>query len=119
MDYTIIGGQVNIAARLEKIADRNSIFISDTTYALVKDIVEVDGPQVIEVKGIHFPVKVYKVVGMRTPDGKPASIYEELGDGFFLRQTYFEPAAATMAQRKRMVEELEKAIRFLKSHPGA
>jgi adenylate cyclase len=47
MDYTIIGGQVNIP---------NSIFISETTYTLVQDVVEVEGPRLIDVKGIHFPV---------------------------------------------------------------
>ena len=55
MDYTIIGGQVNIAARLEKIADRNSIFISETTYTLVQDVVEVEGPRAHRREGDSFP----------------------------------------------------------------
>ena len=85
MDYTIIGGQVNIAARLEKIADRNSIFISESTYALVKDFVEVTRPQVATVKGVHFPVKVYKVVGIRA-QAEAAPVCETFGDGLLLRQ---------------------------------
>ena len=39
MDYTIIGGEVNLAARLESQADPDGILISYETYAHVKDIV--------------------------------------------------------------------------------
>ncbi|NET73843.1 MAG: adenylate/guanylate cyclase domain-containing protein, partial [Sphaerospermopsis sp. SIO1G2] len=38
MDYTIIGGQVNIAARLESAAHADGIYISSATYALVEDV---------------------------------------------------------------------------------
>lgn len=113
MDYTIIGGQVNIAARLEKIADRNSIFISESTYALVKDIVEVTRPQITTVKGVHFPVKVYKVIGLQIASGAPP-VYEEFGDGFLLRQLYYDPEAASPAERDRIADALEKAIRFVR-----
>jgi adenylate cyclase len=42
MDYTIIGGEVNLAARLEAQADTSGILMSYETYALVKDIVQAD-----------------------------------------------------------------------------
>lgn len=113
MDYTIIGGQVNIAARLEKIADRNSIFISESTYSLVKDTVEVTRPQVTTVKGVHFPVKVYRVIGLQTASSA-APVYEEFGDGFLLRQLYFDPEAASASEKDRIVEAMEKAIRFVR-----
>ena len=37
MDYTIIGQEVNRAARLEQAADPGGILISNETYALVRD----------------------------------------------------------------------------------
>jgi len=116
MDYTIIGGQVNIAARLEKIADRNSIFISETTYTLVQDVVEVEGPRLIDVKGIHFPVKVYKIVGVKRGADVREAQYMEFGNGFFLRQLYYEPGSGTPRERASLLEDLRKAVRFIEEH---
>ena len=113
MGYTMIGGQVNIAARLERIADRNSIFISESTYALVRNMVEVEGPQITEVKGIHFPVKVYKIVGVRSGADTPQHYYEEFGSGFLLRQMYYEPEAVGSAERERILNDLRRAIAFI------
>jgi len=113
MDYTIIGGEVNLTARLEKIADPNSIFISEHTYALVQDLVEVEGPRLVEVKGIHVPVRVYKLVGLKTESAARASLYAEFGNGFQMRQFYYEPGSATPRERTALLEDLHKAISFI------
>ncbi len=115
MDYTIIGGQVNIAARLEKIADRNSIFISEYTYALVNDVVEVEGPRLIEVRGIHHPLKVYKIVGVKTDTSAKETRFVEFGNGFFLRQLYYEPDSTPPAERAAILDDLRKAMRFIEA----
>ena len=39
MDYTIIGAEANLAARLQSIAEPGHIVISYETFALVSDIV--------------------------------------------------------------------------------
>jgi len=39
MDYTVIGAEVNLAARLQSIAEPGSIVMSYETYALVRDII--------------------------------------------------------------------------------
>ena len=39
MDYTIIGAEANLAARLQSIAQPNGIVLSYETYALVRDLV--------------------------------------------------------------------------------
>jgi class 3 adenylate cyclase len=116
MDYTIIGGQVNIAARLEKIADRNSIFISESTYALVQDVVEVEGPRITDVRGIHFPVKVYKIIGLKTHPTQRDAQYTEFGNGILLRQLYYEPGSMTPQERDSVLEDLKKAIRFIEEN---
>jgi class 3 adenylate cyclase len=61
MDYTIIGGQVNIASRLESMAHPGSIVISAATRALVKDFFETDSLGEVDVKGIHHPIQIFSV----------------------------------------------------------
>ncbi|MCJ7596243.1 MAG: adenylate/guanylate cyclase domain-containing protein, partial [Desulfobacterales bacterium] len=60
-DYTVIGNQVNIAARLESLAKPGQILISHRTYTRVKDIVEVEMLGEIQVKGIQNLVEAYIV----------------------------------------------------------
>lgn len=59
MDYTAIGRQVNLAARLESNCEPGSVLISHTTYELVADKIPCTPKGEIHVKGIHHPVKVY------------------------------------------------------------
>jgi class 3 adenylate cyclase/HAMP domain-containing protein len=65
MDYTAIGGQVNLASRLESSSQAGEITLSHSTYALVKDIVECEYIGAINVKGIFHPIMTYKVLGLR------------------------------------------------------
>jgi adenylate cyclase len=52
MDYTIIGAEANLAARLESIADPGGIVLSDETYAHVRDIVDAEPSEPVSFKGI-------------------------------------------------------------------
>jgi class 3 adenylate cyclase len=61
MDYTIIGGQVNIASRLESVALPGSIVISGATKALVEGCFETRSLGEVDVKGIHHPIQIYSV----------------------------------------------------------
>jgi len=69
MDYTIIGGAVNTAARLESIATPGEILISYETLAHVKDQILCTDHGEIDVKGIAYPVATYQV----------EDTYEDLG----------------------------------------
>lgn len=62
MDYTIIGGAVNTASRLESLAAPGEILISFETFAHVRDEVHCEEHGEIEVKGIAYPVATYRVV---------------------------------------------------------
>jgi adenylate cyclase len=61
MDYTVIGNQVNVAARLESLAKPGQILISQRTFSRVKGEVEVEEVGEIRVKGIYYPVTTYNV----------------------------------------------------------
>ena len=61
LDYTVIGNQVNLAARLESVAAGGEIIISHATYGEVGELVEVEDRGEVTVKGLARPVKIYRV----------------------------------------------------------
>ena len=64
MDYTIIGGEVNLASRLQAHAELGGILLAHETYALVKDDFRTEEMDPIAVKGLAKPVRVHRVVGI-------------------------------------------------------
>jgi Adenylate and Guanylate cyclase catalytic domain len=63
MDYTIIGNEVNLASRLESVAEAGSILLAHETNALVRDIVLTEEQPPITVKGFLRPINTYKIIG--------------------------------------------------------
>jgi PAS domain S-box-containing protein len=64
LDYTIVGGTVNLASRLESAAAADEILISQDTFALIKDKVACKPKSEIMVKGIAYPVMTYGVIDL-------------------------------------------------------
>lgn len=62
LDYTIIGGGVNLASRLESAATPGEILVSYETFAQVKDQIKCEEHGEINVKGIAYPVATFQVV---------------------------------------------------------
>jgi class 3 adenylate cyclase len=60
-EYTAMGMQVNIAARLEQACEPGSILISHTTWALVKDEISCSEQGKINVKGLQRPIRAYGI----------------------------------------------------------
>jgi adenylate cyclase len=60
-DYTVIGNQVNVAARLESMAQPGEILVSQRTYSKAKDVAAFEDVGTISLKGIHSPVAVHRV----------------------------------------------------------
>ncbi len=60
-EYTAMGMQVNLAARLETACKTGEILISHSTLALVKDKIKCEPKRQIEVKGFSRPIRVYSV----------------------------------------------------------
>ncbi|MDW9843881.1 adenylate/guanylate cyclase domain-containing protein [Sinorhizobium meliloti] len=65
MDYTIIGGAVNLAARLEEEAAPGSVLISYETFAQVKDLIHCEETGRVQIRGIAYPVATYRVVDFK------------------------------------------------------
>lgn len=64
LDYTIVGGAVNLASRLESAADSDEILISQDTFSLIKDVIACKPKQEIRVKGIAYPIMTYSVLDL-------------------------------------------------------
>jgi adenylate cyclase len=65
MEYTPIGDAVNLAKRLQESAKPGQILLSQSTYEEVKDYVEVNALQPIQVKGRTAFERVYELVGIK------------------------------------------------------
>lgn len=64
MDYTAIGGAVNIASRLESAAAAGRILMSDATASLVDGLVQTGPSKALTVKGIERPLHCREVLGL-------------------------------------------------------
>lgn len=62
MDYTIVGGAVNVASRIQGHAPPGEILISFETFAHVKDQVLCEERGPVEVKGLTYPIGTYQIV---------------------------------------------------------
>ncbi len=60
-EYTAIGMQVNLAARLEAACEPGQILISHTTWELIKNEILCIEKESIKVKGFHRHVRTYQV----------------------------------------------------------
>jgi len=65
IDRTVIGDAVNLGSRLCSIAGKNTIVLSEFTYAIVKDRVEVNEHDPIKVKGKDKRIKIYTLVNTK------------------------------------------------------
>jgi class 3 adenylate cyclase len=109
MDYTIVGGEVNLASRLESAAKVDSILISHETYGLIKDRIACTSMGDIKVKGIAHTVKTYEVQGFSDSAIQTKQISVK-ADGFALsidldRQTDKEEAIGKLKEVIRQIKE--------------
>ncbi len=63
------GDAVNVAARLEQAVPENEIYLGEVTYQLVRDAVEVEPVEPLELKGKAQRVGAYRLVSARGLDG--------------------------------------------------
>lgn len=84
LDYTIIGGQVNLASRLESMACADQILISSETYNLVKDIFNCEKKEKLKVKGIAIPVQAYEVLSIKKQESASNMLINKKTSGISL-----------------------------------
>lgn len=105
MAYTILGGEVNLAARIESQSEPGGILISHETYSLVKDYVEVLEREPLQLKGIPLPVRTYAITKVHATDRK---LWHELQVQIPNRngQLSIRPADLSMPERLSLIARL-------------
>jgi adenylate cyclase len=107
LDYTTIGNGVNLASRLESNARPNQILISEDTHLLVREAIECDKLDKIQVKNITHSIQTYEVRGAVGTLAERVRL-EEKSEGF---SVFVEPDTVTGIEQKR--EILEAALALL------
>jgi adenylate cyclase len=97
MDYTIIGAEANLAARLQGIAAPGHIVVSYESYALVRDIVVARALPPITMKGISREVIPYAISAMLDSAGQAVQIFSEHRTGldFYLNANMIDADSAS------------------------
>ncbi|MBZ2170006.1 adenylate/guanylate cyclase domain-containing protein [Marinobacter sp. F4216] len=116
MDYTIIGKEVNLASRLESLAEPGEILVSYETFSLIKDRIMCRDKGEITVKGFGKPVPIYEVVDFRRDMGPNRSFLEHEHSGFAM---YLDSDKITEKERKAILSALEDAADRLRQEEDA
>ncbi|MEW6710386.1 MAG: adenylate/guanylate cyclase domain-containing protein, partial [Candidatus Riflebacteria bacterium] len=64
LSYTVIGDNVNLAARVMSVAKGMQLFITRSTYDRVKDFFIIEQRESIMVKGKSMPIDIFEVMGV-------------------------------------------------------
>lgn len=108
MDYTIIGGPVNLAARLQSYAEPGGILLGHETYSLVKGAFRAEEQPAFQAKGFDKPVRNYRIVDRagKADSGETVIREEQEGMRVFLDLEKLDRASAVHALR-RMLSQLD------------
>jgi class 3 adenylate cyclase len=110
LDYTIVGGAVNIAARLEELAAADEILVSFETFALIDGEIACEPMGSVEVKGIGHPIQTYRVVD---PDRDEAAASELVHEALPAFRLELDLAGLSDADRASARRALGRALRLL------
>jgi PAS domain S-box-containing protein len=110
LDYTIIGGEVNLASRLESSAMTGQILISEETYALIKNDIFCEKKEEIKVKGIAHKIQTYQVVTPYSNLAQKGKLLKEEFDGFNLNINL------NISKKNKVINSLEKILKKLKKN---
>jgi class 3 adenylate cyclase len=104
MDYTIIGHEVNLAARLESHAEAGGILMAAETYSLVKDWLLTDEQEAITMKGFADPIRTFRVRGTFEDLARDEKLFLHEDEGVRIS------IKSDLADRKKTKAALKRAL---------
>lgn len=112
MDYTIIGAEVNLAARLEQAGEPDGVMLSYETHALVRDEFSAEERPLIKVKGVAGDIRCFALTG----------VHQEAERSFLVKQRRGMRLTVDLAQldttaREEALADLEEIIDRIRRHP--
>jgi adenylate cyclase len=113
MDYTIIGSEVNLAARLQTHCDPDGILVSYETYVLVRGMVEFEEREPVEMKGIRNKVRSFSVVALADPGLDNSRRIDCHQDGLKLSLDLTKMVGSTRAEALSSLEGIINRLRGL------
>jgi adenylate cyclase len=119
MEYTIVGGQVNIASRLETIAEPDSIYISNSTFALIQDIAECRFVDDITVKGVHYPIEVYKLIRLKGSRPTASLLTQTEKHSFILKEVSYDSVTTGGEEKEEIKNALKMALGIIERAEAA
>ena len=114
MDYTIIGAEANLTARLQSIAEPGKIVMSYETFALVRDMVVAHALPPITMKGISREVIPYLVEGVVDASGRKVEVFREHMAGL---DFYLDPSMVDNTRAEHIRTLLQNALKALEKTP--
>jgi adenylate cyclase len=107
LDYTAIGNAVNLAARLQSLAEPGGILLDNETYHLVKDAIDQAEEVHLPLKGFAKPVRAYRICKPLEPNDPAVTLDRK---GIHIR---IENSRLSNAERRDAVLTLRKALSAL------
>ncbi len=106
MDYTAIGREVNLAARLETECDPGGILLAAETYSLVKNWLPAEEREPIPVKGFQNPVRTYAATKIYDGEARDSRIIHVEDEGYSLTVDRARISDENMRRLKAIVADL-------------
>jgi class 3 adenylate cyclase len=116
MEYTIIGAEANLAARLQSIAEPGHIVLSYESYALVRDKIDARPLASIRIKGFERMIVPWVVQTVRDERGATLERFSEHAAGL---DFYFDPAIVEPDVAPHIRQVLADAIAALDRRKSA
>lgn len=118
MDYTILGAEVNLAARLQSIAAPGGIVVSYETYALVRDVVVGQALPQVSMKGLAREVVPYAIQGLSDAEGAAIQVFSEHAVGIDLYLDIGRLNNATLASARTVLMNAISALDLQETNAG-
>ena len=108
LHYTAIGNAVNAAARIQALADKDSILIDADTQALVQDNLSCVTRDTVTLRGRQHPVQLYEVTGDQSQRAHDFIVGSSDGFRLFLDSAVLSDRQAALSLLREAVRQIEE-----------